>query len=67
MKAKELRNLGEKELLQKAMELKKELFNLRFQLKTGQLLNTAIIKKKKKDLARIYTVIKERELSKAKR
>ncbi len=67
MKAKELRNLGEKELLQKAMELKKELFNLRFQLKTGQLLNTAIIGKTKKDLARIYTVIKERELSKAKR
>jgi large subunit ribosomal protein L29 len=59
MKAKELRELSEKELLDKERDLKEELFNLRFQKATGQLGNTAMLGKTKKDLARVKTILRE--------
>jgi len=64
MKAKELRELVEGELKEKEKELGQELFNLRFQKATGQLGNTAIIPKTKRDLARVKTVLREFEFSK---
>ena len=63
MKAKELRELAEEELREKAKELGQELFNLRFQKATGQLRNTAMIQMTKRDLARVKTVLKESEIS----
>lgn len=63
MKAKELRDLGREELEGKARELSEELFNLRFQKATGQLGNTAMIVKSKRDLARIKTVQREKAVS----
>jgi len=63
MKASELRELSTDELLEKERALKQELFNLRFQKATGQLGNTAIISKTKKDLARVKTVIRERQIA----
>ncbi|NCO59859.1 MAG: 50S ribosomal protein L29 [Deltaproteobacteria bacterium CG_4_8_14_3_um_filter_51_11] len=59
MKAMEIRELGNKELLEKERDLKEELFNLRFQKATGQLGNTAMIGKTKKDLARVMTILRE--------
>ena len=59
MIAKELRELSVEELMEKEREAKQELFNLRFQKATGQLGNTAIISKTKKDLARVKTVLRE--------
>ena len=55
----ELRKLSFKELGEKLDESKEELFNLRFQLVTNQLDNTARIKQVKKDIARISTVMRE--------
>jgi len=63
MKAKELRNKSVDELNKSVGELKTELFNLRFQLATGQLENPMRINKVKKDIARVKTVIRERELN----
>ena len=65
MKAKELRELTEEELKEKAKELSQELFNLRFQKATGQLGNTAMIPKTKRDLARTKTVLRELEVSRS--
>jgi len=66
MKASELRELSMDELLEKERSLKQELFNLRFQKATGQLGNTAIISKTKKDLDRVKTVIRQRQLAEGK-
>ena len=63
VKAKELRDLSVEELKEKETELGQELFNLRFQRATGQLGNTAMIGKTKKDLARVKTIMKEIEIS----
>ena len=63
MKASELRDLIREELLEKQRDLSQELFNLRLQKATGQLGNTAMIPKTKRDLARVNTVIRELELS----
>ena len=63
MKARELRDHSYDELLQRLKEAKEELFNLRFQAATGQLDNTSRILETRKDIARICTVIRERELS----
>ena len=63
MKANELRELGSDELDGKARELSEELFNLRFQKATGQLGNTAMIVKSKRDLARVKTVLREKAVS----
>lgn len=63
MKANEIRNFSTDDIKVKINELKEELFNLRFQLATGQLENTARIKQVKKTIARMKTIIRERELS----
>ncbi len=65
MKAKDLRDFSDEELVQKVADLKTELFNLRFRAATGQLENPAVIKGVKKDMARVKTVIRERELKNA--
>lgn len=62
MKASELRDMTTQELDNKLADLKSELFNLRFQLATGQLDNPMRIKAVRKDIARVKTVIREREL-----
>ncbi|MEI6362181.1 MAG: 50S ribosomal protein L29 [Actinomycetes bacterium] len=58
----ELRNLDDAELTSKLREAKEELFNLRFQGATGQLENHGRLRAVRKDIARIYTIIREREL-----
>lgn len=63
MKGKEIRDLTPDELQTRLDELKTELFNLRFQLATGQLDNPMQIKLVRKDIARVKTVIRERELN----
>lgn len=62
MKAKEIRQMSGNELDSRLLELKTELFNLRFQLATGQLDNPLSIKSVRKDIARVKTILKEREL-----
>ncbi|MDD2430748.1 MAG: 50S ribosomal protein L29 [Firmicutes bacterium] len=62
MKANQVRDLGDVELKQQLGDLKEELFNLRFQLATGQLDNVKRISEVRKSIARVKTVIKEREL-----
>ncbi|WP_436786380.1 50S ribosomal protein L29 [Yinghuangia sp. YIM S10712] len=61
-KASELRDLADEELVAKLREAKEELFNLRFQAATGQLENHGRLKAVRKDIARIYTLMREREL-----
>lgn len=65
MKANELRKLSTQELVAKEKELKEELFNLRFQLATGQLATPQRIRECKKDVARVKTLLCERELKAA--
>lgn len=60
MKATELRNLSVEELETKLAELKKELFNLRFQSAVNQLENPHKITEVKRDIARVLTVIREK-------
>ena len=60
--AAELRGLGRVELNKKVTELKEELFTLRFQAATGQLESHGRLRAVRKDIARIYTVLTEREL-----
>jgi len=62
MKAAELRQMSYAELTEQLAEAKAELFNLRFQLATNQLDNTARIQKVKKDIARINTVMRSQEI-----
>lgn len=62
MRADELRELPQEELLARLEETKEELFNIRFQLATGQLENYKHVAFVKEDIARILTVIREREL-----
>ena len=64
MKATELRNMTSEELNGKLRELKEELFNLRFSHATGNLSNPMQLHNIKKDIARVKTVIRERELKK---
>ncbi|MBM7583028.1 large subunit ribosomal protein L29 [Caldicoprobacter guelmensis] len=65
MKASKWREMTNEELNQKLNELKSELFNLRFQLATGQLENPMRIREVKRDIARIKTILRERELKAA--
>jgi large subunit ribosomal protein L29 len=60
--AAELRSVSADDLATQLSEAKEELFNLRFQNATGQLDNTARLRAVRKDIARIYTVMREREL-----
>jgi large subunit ribosomal protein L29 len=62
MKAQELRELGAEELTHRLDELYQEMFNLRFQLATRQLNDTSRVKQVRKDIARVKTLIREREL-----
>jgi len=66
MKAKDLRLLGEGELLEKERELSEELFNLRFQHATGQLENVMRVPQVKRDIARVKTILKEKARDKGK-
>lgn len=63
MKAVEIRKLSDSELNKKLFDLQSELFNLRFQLATGQLENRAAIGNVKKDIARVKTIQTERKLN----
>ena len=62
MKAKEIHNMTNDELTTKLAGLKEELFNLRFRHATGQLENPNVLKTVKKDIARVKTVLREREV-----
>lgn len=62
MKTNEIRNLTTAEIEEKVTSMKEELFNLRFQLATGQLDNPARIRQVRKAIARAKTVLREREL-----
>ena len=61
MKAGELGELSTQELQQREKELAMELFNLRFQMATGQLSNHTVMRKTKKDIARIKTALNEKD------
>ncbi len=61
-KATEVRGLADDELVTRLREAKEELFNLRFQVATGQLDNNRRLQHVRRDIARIYTVMREREL-----
>ncbi|EST10651.1 50S ribosomal protein L29 [Sporolactobacillus kofuensis] len=63
MKAEEIRNLTTAEVEENVKSLKEELFNLRFQLATGQLENPARIREVRKSIARAKTILRERELN----
>ena len=63
MKASEIRKLSAEELTAKLGDLKKDLFNLRLQLATNQLDNTNKITEVKRDIARVNTVIREKQLA----
>lgn len=65
MKANKFRDLSSEALAAREKELKSELFNLRFQSATGQLSNPQRINDCKKDIARVKTIIRERELKAA--
>lgn len=62
MRAKELRDMTVEELEKKMNDTKDELFRLRFQLATGQLDNAMRIKEVRRNIARVKTVIREREI-----
>ena len=61
MKAKELLAMNKADLQIKVAQLKAELFNLRFQLTTGQLQNTMVIAETKRDIARCMTILRQLE------
>lgn len=63
MKPQEIRELTAEELANKLKDAREELFNLRFQMATSQLDNTSRLRQVKKDIARIQTEIRSRELS----
>jgi large subunit ribosomal protein L29 len=63
MKAAELRDLSDEELRRRLRELQEELFNLRFQLATGQIENVGRIRAVRRDIARLKTVQQQRALA----
>lgn len=64
MKLDKIRNMSQTELAAEELKLKKELFNLRFQHVTGQLENPVKMRELKREIARVKTVIKEKDLAK---
>ncbi len=62
VKAADLRGLGRDELNKMVLDLKEELFSLRFQAATGQLESHGRLREVRKDIARVYTVLQERNL-----
>jgi len=67
MKARELREMSDEELRQELENYRKELFNLRHQKVVGQLDNPAQMRKARREIARILTILRERELQAAKK
>ena len=65
MKPAEIRELSDAQLVEKLKEMRAELFNLRFQMATSQLDNTARVKQVNKDIARIQTEMRAREIAAA--
>ena len=65
MKASEIRELSVEELEEKTLHLSEELFNLRFQHATGQLENPMRLRETKRDIAKVKTVLREKELATA--
>jgi large subunit ribosomal protein L29 len=65
MKVSKLHDMTDDELKDKLKNLKQELFNLRFQSATGQLGDVKVIMKARKDIARVKTILRERELKSA--
>lgn len=63
MKAKELRNLSIEDLQKRERELRRELFNLRFQLAKGELQNLRRIRAVRKDISKILTIINEKSVT----
>ena len=63
MKAVELRDLSGDELKARVKELQEELFNLRFQLATGQIENVGRIRTVRREIARVKTILREQELA----
>ena len=61
----ELRELSDDELLDRLVEVKQEVFTLRFQIATGQAENTSLLGVAKRDVARIHTILREREIAAA--
>jgi large subunit ribosomal protein L29 len=61
MKAREMRDLEDRELAKRIAELRKEVFGLRFANATGELDDTAALRRARRDLARVLTVARERE------
>ena len=64
MELKKMREMSEAELNAELLKMKKDLFNLRFQHVTGQLENPVKLRETKRDIARIKTIIREKELEK---
>ena len=64
MELKKIREMSEAELNSELVRMKKDLFNLRFQHVTGQLENPIKMRKTKRDIARVKTIIREKELAK---
>ena len=62
MKAKQFKELTTEELLNRQKELKEELFNLRFQMATGQLQNPVSIRETRRNIARVKTILRQREI-----
>jgi large subunit ribosomal protein L29 len=62
MKSSEIREMTDQELVKEERDLKSELFKLRFQLATNQLDDVTKLKKVKRDIAKVKTIIREREL-----
>ncbi len=58
----ELRELNDEQLIERLRESKEELFNLRFQMATGQLPNNRRLRLVRHEIARVYTILREREL-----
>lgn len=63
MKALEIRNLGEAEIQQKVGDLEAEIFNLRFQSRSGKIDNPSRLRLVRRDIARMKTVLRERQLA----
>ena len=64
-RAKALTDLGDPDLIERLSEAKEELFNLRFQFATGQLDNPARLKQVRRDIARVLTELRAREIAAA--
>ena len=62
MEAKQLREMGDQELAQKRLELREEIFHLRLRRATGRLENPMKLRQEKRELARLETVLREKEL-----